>query len=128
MKFDSTHPERSNRQVMREIAMAMGNIGRTHVIPIFAGGILVAVALKPFKDYFSGPIGTLTCMALMFAIGILVSWLLAPLNGRLILRAIERDFGPQTRKHIYALFAEARPGVTIDLDLAAIARTYGEIK
>lgn len=128
MNPEANKPERSNRQVLREIALAMGNIVRTHLIPMCAGAMLVAVALKPYNEYFRGAMGIFSSVALMYALGLIFSWLLAPLNGRLILRAVERDFGPQTRKHIYALFAEARPGVPIDLDLAAIAQTYGEIK
>ncbi|MNJ73349.1 hypothetical protein D3C77_701340 [compost metagenome] len=60
----------------------------------------------------------------------LLCWILTDLyarfTGRRILRAIEKDYGPLTRAHVYKVFAEAKGGDLIDLDIPALARSYNE--
>ena len=131
MTPETSNPRKTDNQIFYEIAMAMGNTVRTHVILVCASGILMAVLRRSY-EYVNGPLDivvyeALSCALGAVVLGTLISSLAAPWNGRLILREIEREFGPRTREHVFKLFAKTQPGIPIDLYIPAIAHAYGEI-
>lgn len=118
--------EKSKQVVLRNVALALGNDLRTVIAPVLATAAVASVAHDYVKEYVGGGWYTLAYALAAFVLGIVVAWLLGPLNGRLILRAIERDYGPKTRAHVFKLLNDARPGVPISIDLPSIARSNGE--
>lgn len=115
-------------RVLRDVAMCLGNPIGNVGIPFIVGTLAVGMAIKPFKDEMHG----LLLAGLYIGGSLLLTLLLVhfyvAFNGKRILGAIEKDYGPRTRESVFKTFAEGKEGDKIDLDIPAIARAYGESK
>lgn len=119
---------KESKQALHDIAMTLGNPIGNIAFPWMASTLAVGLAIKPFKDDLGGWL-----VAALFIGGPLLVTYLAlkvyvPFNGKRILKAIEKDYGPRTRQHVYKYFADAKEGQKIDLDIPGLARAYGEAK
>jgi hypothetical protein len=119
---------KESTQALHRIAMTLGNPIGNLALPWIASTLVVGLSVKPFKEDISGLLlavlyiggsALMTVLALKFYI---------PFNGKRILGAIEKDYGPRTRQHVYNYFAEAQEGQKISLDIPGLARAYGEAK
>jgi len=120
--------DKSQSQTLRDISLALGNDMRTVIAPVVATAAIAAVTHDYYKEYVGVGWYTVAYVVAALGLGILAAWLLGPLNGRLILRAIEKDYGPKTRAHVFKVLNDARPGDRISIDFDSIARSNGENK
>ncbi|TCV51342.1 hypothetical protein [Pseudomonas sp. 460] len=119
---------KQSTQVLRSIAMTLGNPIGNFGVPYMVSLLVVGLPLKHFKEAMPG--------LLVFAIFVIGSLLLAValmhfyvvINGKRILSAIEKDYGPRTSQGVYKTFAETKEGEKLRLDIPGLARAYGEDK
>lgn len=112
--------------VLRVIATTLGdpisNIGLPYMGSLIGVGLLV----KQYKD----ELGPLLTMGLFVGGALMVTPLVmryfVPFNGKRILKAIEKDYGPRTRQRVYDTFVAASVGEKIVLDIPGLARALGE--
>ncbi len=99
---------------------------RTFLVPLGVGAIIAGIAIQPFKGSFPA----LALWAGMFVGAIVIGFILcnfyAPVAGKSILRAIERDYGPKTCNAVYTLFAEIKEGDESGVDIPELAKSLGE--
>ncbi|MQT73315.1 hypothetical protein [Pseudomonas helleri] len=115
-------------QVLRNIAMTLGNPIGNFGVPYMASLLVVGLTLKQFKEGMPA--------LLVFAVFVIGSLVLAfvlmhfyvVINGKRILGAIKKDYGPRTSQGVYKTFAETKEGEKISLDIPGLARAYGEDK
>lgn len=118
--------EKSSGQVVRNIAMTLGNDVTNTGIPFLLAVLMANQAARIFTPDFSGLIRIGLIAGLSIPLYLVLAHLLAGINGRRILRAIEKDYGPKTRQHVLTVFATTKPGERLVLDIPAFARANGE--
>lgn len=116
----------SEREILRSIALHLGNELGNVVIPAVVSFIGIAYALKPFKE----DLGLLLFWSLFIVAGIVgtvfVMHAYCVFNGKRVLKAIEKDYGPRTREHVFESFVKAAETGKIDLNIPDAARSFGE--
>lgn len=118
---------KNSNTVLRTIAMALGN-------PVGYFGLPYMVCLLALGFAAKQVTGTLPILVFLGValVSLVLAFLLMPIYmpfaGRRILKAIEEDYGPMTRQHVFDVFAAAQPGAKINLDIPGVARAYREIK
>lgn len=120
--------DRSSMQVLRDVASTLGNPVGNVGIPFILAALAVGYAIKPFKDEIHGLLLTGLYIGGSLLMTLLVMHFYVAFNGKRILAAIGKDYGPMTRDRVFKTFAEGKVGDRINLDIPAIARSYGETK
>ncbi|OAS27569.1 hypothetical protein AYO08_21850 [Pseudomonas putida] len=116
----------SEVQVYRKVAKVLSN----DLINLAIPSILSGVTAKIIGERFGPVLLEGSPLLASFAIFVLLQLLLVPfvsmLNGWRILVAVEKDYGPKTRQHVYEAFEHVKDGELMRLNIPAIARDYGE--
>ena len=118
---------KNSNKVLQTIAMALGNPVGYFGLPYIVCLLVLILAAKQVT-------GTLPILVFLgvVLISLVLSFLLMPIcmpfAGKRILNAIEKDYGPKTRQHVFDVFAAAQTGAEINLDIPDIARAYREVK
>jgi hypothetical protein len=117
---------KSPNQTLRAISITLGNPIYYFAAPVVISFVLVGLIIRHFKNELPG----LLAFALQAAGALPMAFLLVQFfminNGKRILGAIEKDYGPRTRLKVYETFAKAEEGKPISLDIPGIARAYRE--
>jgi hypothetical protein len=112
--------------VLRDIATTLGDPISNVGLPYIASLVVVGLVSKQFKD----DLNALLTLGLFVGGALLVTPMImhyfVPFNGKRILIAIEKDYGPRTRQRVYETFAHASEGEKIVLDIPELARSFGE--
>lgn len=119
---------KSTIQVHRDIATILGNDMGNVGLPLLVSGVAVGLSIKPFKEDLPGLLQAGLYIGGTLLLAFLVMHFYVAFNGKRILSSIEKDYGPKTRQHVFNTFAVAQPGDKVELDIPAVARTYGEGK
>ncbi|BCR26239.1 hypothetical protein [Aquipseudomonas alcaligenes] len=117
---------KSRSQTHRDIAMVLGSDLGNAGFPMLLSFLAVGLTVKLFEDDMSGLLLAGLYIGGSLLLGILLMHFYVAFNGMRILKAVEKDYGPKTRQHVYNAFAAAKPGDKIDLDIPGVARAYRE--
>ena len=118
--------KKSLNQTHRDIAKVLGGPMRRVVVPLIAAAGIVRLTIEMFVENQSLLLIWTAGVGAAILLAALISYLLAPVAGKLILRDIGKDYGAKTRQYVFDKFAMAQDGDKIELDIPAIARTYRE--
>lgn len=121
-----SNDKKSKSQTHREIAMALGSDLGNAGFPMLLSFLAVGLTVRPFKDDMSGLLLAGLYIGGSLLLGLLLMHFYVAFNGKRIMKAVEKDYGPQTRQHVFNAFAVAKPGDKIDLDIPGLARAYRE--
>lgn len=117
---------KSKSQTHRDIAMVLGSDLGNGGLPMLISFLAVGLTVKPFKDDMSGLLLAGLFIGGSLLLGLLLMHFYVAFNGKRILKAVEKDYGPKTRQHVFNALAVAKPGDMIDLDIPGLARAYRE--
>lgn len=118
---------KNSNEVLRIIAIALGNPVGYFGLPYITCLLTIVFAAKQVTGTL--PILVFICVALTsLVLAFLLMPLYMPFAGKRILKTIEKDYGPKTRQHVFDVFAAAKPGDKINLDILGVARAYREDK
>ena len=116
---------KNSNKVLRTIAIALGNPIGYFGLPYMACLLTIGFAAKQVTGTL--PILVFAGVAIIsLALSFLLMPFYMPFAGKRILKAIENDYGPKTRQHVFNVFAAAQPGAMINLDIPSVARAYRE--
>lgn len=121
-----SNDKKSKSQTHREIAMSLGSDLGNAGFPMLLSFLAVGLTVRPFKDDMSGLLLAGLYIGGSLLLGLLLMHFYVAFNGKRIMKAVEKDYGPQTRQHVFNAFAVAKPGDKIDLDIPGLARAYRE--
>nr|WP_290467335.1 hypothetical protein [Pseudomonas fluorescens] len=117
---------KSKNQTHRDIALILGNDLGNVGFPMILSFLAVSLSIKPFKEDMSGLLLAGLYIGGSLLVGLLLMHFYVAFNGKRILKAVEKDYGPKTRQHVFNVFAAAKPGDKIDLDIPGVARANRE--
>ena len=117
-----------SHQVLRSIAMTLGNPIGNFGFPYCVSLLVVGLTIKQFKDAMPGLVMFAVFVGGSLLMTLVVMHFYMGLNGKRILGAIEKDYGPRTSQRVYKTFAETKEGEKLSLDIPGLARAYGEDK
>tara|TARA_R110002124_G_scaffold128157_8_gene288575 strand:+ start:2161 stop:2541 length:381 start_codon:yes stop_codon:yes gene_type:complete len=117
---------KSKSQTHRDIAKVLGSDLGSAGFPMLLSFLAVGLTVKPFKDDMPGLLLAGLYIGGSLLLGLLLMHFYVTFNGKRILKAVEKDYGPKTRQHVFNAFAVAKPGDKIDLDIPGVARAYRE--
>lgn len=117
---------KSKSQTHRDIAMALGSDLGNAGFPMLISFLAVGLTVKPFKDDMPGLLLAGLYIGGSLLLGLLLMHFYVVFNGKRILKAVEKDYGPKTRQHVFNAFAAAKPGDKINLDIPGVAGAYRE--
>lgn len=120
--------DKDSLQVLRDIATTLGDPISNVGLPYMASLVGVGLVVKQFKE----DLNALLTLGLFVGGALLLTPLVmryfVPFNGKRILKAVEKDYGPRTRQRVYETFANASAGDKIELDIPGLTRSFGESK
>lgn len=119
---------KSETQTLRDVATLLGNDLGNAGVPMVLSFLAVGLFIQQFMDDMSGLLVVGLLIGGSILLGLLLMHFYVPLTGKRILDAIEKDYGPRTRERVFKVVADAKDGDKIDIDISAIARSYGESK
>lgn len=114
------------RDVLSKVAEMFGSDHGNAGLPIVASAVIVGVMLKALGAQLPGAWYAVLFVCAWFVMTLVVMHFYVPFKGKLILRAIEKDYGPLTRQHVVLAITGGEVGDLICLDIPAVARHLGE--
>lgn len=99
---------------------------RTFAVPLLVAVIIVALSIRPFNDDWPWMAWWGVMFAGAFILGFLLCHPYAPIAGKNILRAIEKEYGPKTSMAVYQIFADLKEGERRGIDIDELAKSLGE--
>lgn len=115
-------------QVLRSIAMTLGNPIGNFGVPYMVSLLVVGLTLKQFKEDIPGLLVFSVFVVGSLILALVLMYFYLVINGKRILGAIEKDYGPRTSQGVYKAFAETKEGESLGLDIPGLANAYGEDK
>lgn len=116
----------SATQVYRKVAKILSNDLINLAIPSILSGVTAKIIGERFGPILLDGHQLLASFAIFVLLQLILVPLVCMLNGWRILIAVEKDYGPKTRQHVYEAFEHVKNGELLKLNIPAIARNYGE--
>lgn len=99
---------------------------RTFAVPLVVAAVIVGMSVHPIKDDFPALVVWGGIFIGTFVLGFLLCHPYAPIAGKNILRAVEREYGPKTSQAVYKVFADLKEGERRGINIPELAKSLGE--